>query len=307
MTQSLSPPIERHLGVDLHKHYLVIGGVNARQEEVLLPRRIELDDWAKWAQAHLKQSDIIVVEATTNTWDFYDLTVPLVKQVIVADPRKIAWIADAKVSTDPQAALKLARLSAAGLVPAVWVPPPEVCELRTLITHREQLVKIQTMVKNRLHSLLHRHHLILPSGDPFAPANRTWWDDLKVSPTERLHIRHDLATLTQIVDQIEDVDAELRRLSCCEPWCWYVPYLIQLPGVGLVIAMTVLSAIGDISRFPHAKKLVGYSGLGAGVHDSGQTRRTGHMTKEGRKELRHVLVEAMWVAVETSPFWKALR
>jgi hypothetical protein len=90
MTQSLSPPVERHLGVDLHKHYLVIGGVNARQEEVLLPRRIELDDWPKWAQAHLKLSDIIVVEATTNTWDFYDQTVPLVKQVIVADPRKIA-------------------------------------------------------------------------------------------------------------------------------------------------------------------------------------------------------------------------
>jgi hypothetical protein len=76
-------------------------------------------------------------------------------------------------------------------------------------------------------------------------------------------------------------------------------------GLGHRYDSQSVSAIGDISRFPHAKKLVGYSGLGAGVHDSGQTRRTGHMTKEGRKELRHVLVEAMWVAVETNPFWKA--
>jgi hypothetical protein len=114
-----------------------------------------------------------------------------------------------------------------------------------------------------------------------------------------------LATLAQIVAQIEEVDAELLRLSISEPWCWDAPYLMQLPGVGLIVAMTVLAAIGAIARFPTAKKLVGYSGLGAGVHDSGQTRRTGHITKEGRKELRHALIEAMWVAVETSPFWKA--
>ena len=43
----------------------------------------------------------------------------------------------------------------------------------------------------------------------------------------------------------------------------------------------------------------------AGVHDSGQTHRTGHITKEGRKELRYVLVEAAWHAVETNDFWKA--
>jgi transposase len=47
------------------------------------------------------------------------------------------------------------------------------------------------------------------------------------------------------------------------------------------------------------------SGLAAGVHDSGQTHRTSHIVKEGRKELRYVLVKAAWHAVETSDFWKA--
>ncbi len=41
MSTSISPPLERYLGIDLHKHYLVIGGVNAKQEVVLPPRRIE--------------------------------------------------------------------------------------------------------------------------------------------------------------------------------------------------------------------------------------------------------------------------
>jgi transposase len=61
---------------------------------------------------------------------------------------------------------------------------------------------------------------------------------------------------------------------------------MQLPGVGFVVAMTVLSAIGDISRFENAKQLVGYAGIGAGVHDSGKTHKEKKITKKGRRELR---------------------
>jgi transposase len=305
MTQPVSPTVERHLAVDLHKHYLVIGGVNARQEVVLSPRRVDLDDWPTWAKANLKPSDVLVVEATTNTWWFYDQSHEFVGQVLVADPRKIAWIAQTKVKTDAHDVMKLARLSAAGLIPLVWVPPLAVRELRALLAHRRRLVKTQTVLKNRLHSLLHRLQIAPPEGDPFCAKHRAWWDALQVSPTERLHVRHDLATLDQIVGQLDEIDDELRRLSCSEPWSAVIPYLLHLPGVGLVVAMTILAAIGDITRFPTAKKLVGYSGLAAGVHDSGQTHRTGHITKEGRKEFRYVLVEAAWHAVETNDFWTA--
>ena len=56
---------------------------------------------------------------------------------------------------------------------------------------------------------------------------------------------------------------------------------------------------------PTAKKLVGYSGLGASVHASGQTYHTGPITKQGRRELRTVLVEAAWSAVTHHPYWQA--
>ncbi|RLC64171.1 MAG: IS110 family transposase, partial [Chloroflexi bacterium] len=68
--------------------------------------------------------------------------------------------------------------------------------------------------------------------------------------------------------------------------------------------MTALSVIGDITRFPTAKHLVGYAGPGASVHDSGKTHRTGRITKQGRRELRWVLVQAAWVAVNTHPHRK---
>jgi transposase len=100
-------------------------------------------------------------------------------------------------------------------------------------------------------------------------------------------------------------------LSTVAPWAEYVPYLMQLPGFGIIVVMTVLAAIGDVTRFPTDKKLVGYSGLGASVHDSGETHRNGHITKEGRKDLRWitevtlVMVEAARIAVLYDPYWKA--
>jgi hypothetical protein len=72
----------------------------------------------------------------------------------------------------------------------------------------------------------------------------------------------------------------------------------------LLTVMTILGAIGDITRFETAKHLVGYAGLGASVHDSGQTHRGGRITKQGRKDLRRVLIEAAWTAVQRHPHWK---
>ena len=83
-----------------------------------------------------------------------------------------------------------------------------------------------------------------------------------------------------------------------------VPLLLQLPGVGTLIAVTILAAIGPIDRFPDAAHLVGYAGLGARVHASGLTYQTGRITKTGRKDVRHVMVEAAQHAAQHHPHWK---
>ena len=73
----------------------------------------------------------------------------------------------------------------------------------------------------------------------------------------------------------------------------------------LINALTILGAIGDITRFPSPKKLVGYAGLGGRVHDSGQTSRRGRITKAGRRDLRTAMVQAAQTASNTHPHWKA--
>jgi transposase len=193
---------------------------------------------------------------------------------------------------------------AVNMIPAVWVPPAPVRELRALISHRQRLIGQQTRLKNQLRSLLHRQHLVPPGGQLFAAANRPWWLGLSLSPSEKLRLRQDLTLLDQLAPLIAEVEAELQCLSLAEPWAQDVPYLLQLPGIGLLTAMTILSAIGPIDRFPTAKKLVGYAGLGAKVHASGLTHRTGGITKQGRRELRRVLVEAAWTAVRYDQHWQ---
>ncbi len=225
--------------------------------------------------------------------------------MVVANAMKVKLIAETRVKTDKRDTLVLARLVTVGLIPGVWVPPLEVRELRGLIAHRRQMVKRRTMVKNRMHGILHRHQVLPPEGDPFAVHNRGWWVELKATPTEKLHLKHDLAALQQMDEQIGEAEAEVERLSTEKPWGESLPYLLQLPGFGVLTAMIVLGAIGDIGRFETDKQLVGYAGLGASVHSSGQTHRTGRITKQGRKDLRWVLVEAAWVAVQKYPHWQA--
>jgi transposase len=301
------PPVQgfsRFIAIDIHKHYLMIGGIDAEQQIVLQPRKVELHRWLDWAEANLHPTDAVVLEATTNAWTIYDQVVKLVGRVVVAHPAKVKLIADARVKTERVDVLTLAKLLRADMLPEVWVPPTHVRELRALLSHRRRLVGLQTIAKNRLQSVLHRLNIKPPKGNLFARKQQEWWNELGLSTTERLRVEHDLATLTHLEPQIEQVDAELQRLSTSEEWAEQVPYLVQLPGIGLLTAMTLLGAIGDVTRFGSSKQLVGYAGLGAGVHASGKTHRDKGITKQGRRDLRFVMVEAARVAVQSHPYWK---
>jgi hypothetical protein len=173
-----------------------------------------------------------------------------------------------------------------------------------LLAHRQRLVQQRTATKNRLRNLLLRHHIVPPMGDLFAAHQRAWWDRQELAPIERLRVQQDLATISHLDQLVQEVDREVTHLSGQAPWNEVVPWVLQLPGMGVLTAMTILSAIGEIGRFPSAKQLVGYSGLGARVHASGQRHHAGGITKQGRTELRAALVEAAWAAVRHAPHWR---
>ena len=296
---------KRYVGLDVHKHYVMVGIVDRDQQTLLSPRKVSLDDLEDWAKKHLQSSDEVMLEATTNAWYIHDLLEPLVSRVVVTHPPQIKLIASAMVKTDKKDTMTLAKLLAVGMTPEVWVPPHHVRDLRALIAHRRRLVSQQTRCKNRLQSVLHRHHIVPPKAKLYHPRHHDWWLELKLAPGDKLRVKQELLMLEHLAGLIDETTAELHRLSLADPWVGELPYLIQLPGIGVMTGLVILSAIGDINRFPSAKKLVGYAGLGARVHASGQSYHTGAITKQGRKELRHTMVEAAWIAIRYDQKWKA--
>lgn len=298
-------PIQRYIGIDIHKHYLMIGGQNRHQEWTLRPRQVQMARFRSWAEKNLKPEDEVVVEATSNVWDIYDIVAPLVRKTVVANAYKVRQIAEARVKTDKEDIKRLITLLIADIVPEVWVPPQHVRELRSLISFRWRLSKQITMSKNRLHSVVQRFNLNAPEGGLLTDKNKSWWDRQEFSDLTGFQVERDLEIVEYLEGQKEAIDQKLAELSNTEPWASEVVYLMQIPGFGLIFSMVILSAIGDISRFARPRELVGYAGLGAGVHASGEKYQEKSITKAGRKELRWALVEAAWVAVRSDPYWKA--
>jgi transposase len=264
------------------------------------PQRVSNYQLDEWILRHLTHEDSVVLEMTTNAYLFYDSLLPHVHSVIVVHPAHVALVTQVDVKTDKKAALALAELHAVGLLTGVWIPPHEVRDMRSLIAQREKMVRLSTIAKNRLHAVLHRKHLIIAENS-FSPEQRSWWESLPLSETEKLLVGSDLDTLEFAQRQVNYIEVNLKQKSLQDE---RIPYLIQLPGIAWLTAMTILAAIGDISRFETAKKLVGYAGLGTRVHDSGMTHSSGRITKSGRKDLRQAMVNAANHAVQNHPHWK---
>jgi transposase len=301
MSQEKQAPT-RFIGLDVHKHYLIAIGVDTQRNQVLGPQRVQLVHLEHWMRKTLTSQDAVVLEMTTNAFQLHDELLPHVHSVTLVHPPHVKLITRAQVKTDKIAALVLARLHAVGMLPSVWVPTLEVRDQRALVSQRAKMVRLATQAKNRLHAVLHRHHWLPPQGDLFASSQHQWWLELPVTLVERVRIQSDLETLLFAQSQMALLEKALAQVAAQDE---RVPLLIQLPGVGLITAMTLLAAIDDVARFPDAEHLVGYAGLGSRVHDSGLTHHTGRITKAGRRDIRAAMVEAAHTASRIHPHWKA--
>src|SRR3990172_6548603 len=262
---------QRYMALDIHREYILVGAQNEEQVWVLTPRRVSTEKFPEWAKKNVRTGDIVVLETTTNVWTTYDIVAPLASRVLVANAAEVGEIANARVKTDKEDVKRLLKLLIGGIVPEVWVPPLHVRELRAFTSYRGRLVKTGVMIRNRLQSLLHKHNLMLSEAGLL---DQAWWEAQKnISPLEKMQIRQELVLLQEVEKLKVAVDEELQRQSTSSTWAKQALQIMQLPGVGYIVAMTVLAAIGDISRFENAKQLDGYAGIGAGVHDSGKTHQ----------------------------------
>ena len=294
---------QRFVGLDIHRDYLVATAVDHDLRVIYGPRRVEWGQFDVWMQKTLDKGDAVVIEMTTNTWAVHDALVEHVHSVTVVHPPHVKLITKAPVMNDKKAAEALAVLHAAGLLQSVWVPDPTVRDWRGLVAQRHDRVVAASQAKNRLQSLLFRHQFKKPESSlPFSAKRHEFWLTLPVSAVEKLSIELDLQMIEQMETQRERIEKMMAEAAASDE---RLPFLVQLPGISALGAFAILAALGPIERFPTPKDLVGYAGLGARSHDSGNTHTTGRITKTGRRDLRHVMVQAAQAAGRSDDFWKA--
>jgi transposase len=203
-------------------------------------------------------------------------------------PLQCKAIASARLKNDKVDAAILAQLLRADLLPEAWIAPPEVRQLRALLRHRVQLVRLRTLLRNRIHAVLADHGYGRPEGCWSGPG-RAWIARLDLPAISAEVIQDALALIDAVESVIGRLDTEIRGHARSDP---RVNVLTQLPGVGPFTALVLLAEIGDITRFASARKLAAWAGLTPTVRGSDRTVRHGHISKQGSAWVRWILCEA---------------
>jgi transposase len=213
-------------------------------------------------------------------------------------PLRCKAIASARLKNDKVDAAILAQLLRADLLPEAWIAPPAVRQLRALLRHRISLVRLGTQLRNRIHAVAADHGYDRPASYWTGPG-RGWLAELDLPPVSREIVTDCLGVIDGLALVTERIDGELHQHAKADP---RVKVLRTLPGVGEFTALIMVAEIGDISRFPSARKLASWAGLTPTVHGSDRKVRHGHISKQGSVWLRWALNQAAQTAKRSPDF-----
>jgi len=245
-----------------------------------------------------------VVESTGNLWiRIYEALEMHCVKVKLDNLYKTKAIVSPRIKTDRLSARILAHLLRADLVAECYVAPGEVRQVRALLRQRASLVKMRTMVKNRVHGHLDRYGYSSPWSDAFGVAGTRWLRGLELEPVDRCILDSHLRHLECLSEEVGLVDSEIasRALESEDALL-----LMTLTGVDFHSAMLLACEIGDISRFPSPKNLVSWIWLCPSLYQSGNMLVTGRMKKDSNGIARWVLVQAARTASRTDPRMREL-
>jgi transposase len=214
----------------------------------------------------------------------------------VVAPSKIPRKSGDRVKTDRLDAVKLAQYLRSGELTAVWVPDHEQEAMRDLTRARGDMKAQELKARQQLNAfvLRHGHHW---------PSNKTRWTQTHFNWLESLEFPHPWQQVV-LQEYIDAVKAAGRRvadvmnqvLQALPTWSLapVVDSLVALRGIDKLAAITLLSELGDISRFDNPRQLMAYLGVVPSEHSTGKSRRQGSITLTGNGYARRVLVESAW-------------
>jgi len=286
----------RYIGLDVHKAY-IHGYVFAPGERGRHFRFANTPaDWERFL-ATVTAHDQVALEATNSAFPLYDRIVGRVGKVLVAHPLAMRRLGSGR-HTDRVDAERLAQMLALGTLPAVWVPPPPVRELRRLLTTRERMQSHITRLTNEIRAALRAYGLDgYRRGADLLRVLRP--DDVAALPAAEPFMVHSaLRQLAGARAERAACEAEIARRVQHVP---AVRHLLTLPGVSLLVAAQLYAAFGDARRFRNPKQVTRYFGLDPSIVQSGQRQTLGRISRNGNRQARWLLVEAAQSAARHDP------
>lgn len=292
------------LGVDVHKKYSQVAVLNEQGEITMNVKMLNEKRLFSELLSEFNEPCQAVIESGYSWGTMFDLLTDLGVDVTVAHALKVKAIASAKIKTDKIDAKTLAQLLKANLIPEVHVPCKDVRQQKDLLRQRCWLIKVRTMLKNRIHQVISRNHVEIPDfSDLFGVGGRKFLKSLQLPHPDNDILQQDLEIYDFFNEQIKQTAQWIEESLKDNP---YRKILETLPGFGTVFSALVALEIDTIERFDNPGKLSSYAGLIPTTYASGGKVYHGNLSPQCNHWLRYAFIEASWSAIVFSPYCRSL-
>lgn len=245
------------------------------------------------------KSDLqIVVESTFNWYWLVDGLRDAGFSVCLAHTLGLSMITGAKVKTDRRDAFALAKLLLAGLIPQAYIYPAETRPVRDLLRRRSHLVRLRADEYGALRRLLLRHGILSTPREEVRSADDEDLQQWFSHPLVQLNAQQQLSRISLYSEQIAALEGQI--LSATRTSDDY-RRLLNIPGLGVILSLTILYEVGEIARFADVRCFSSYCRVVPGVAQSGSVTRRGRGSKQGNHYLKWALFQAAVHAVRSYP------
>ena len=285
------------IGCDIHTRSQQVTMLDTETGEVVEKRLDHESGEARRFYEGLKEPALVGIEATGYTRWFAEMLAELGHELVVGEAAKIRAMNPRKQKHDRRDAEHLLNLLVRGDFPNIWLPSAEERDVRVLIEHRHQLVELRTRAQNGLQAMALSYGL---------RRRGRLWSKAGQKELQKLPLREGMARrredLTRLVGQlgvwIKELDQRMAEEVARRP---DAQRLMTHPGVGPQTALATVLVLGPVERFPDDRHLTSYLGLIPQEDSSGGRQRFGHLTKQGNRLMRFLLVEAAQTASRYDP------
>jgi transposase len=286
----------QYVGLDVHKNFTQ-SCILDKDGKVILEQKFKNDPHSMdFFLLNVKKKDSKIVLESCSCWQYlYDYLTDAGYDVVLANPMQVSLIAKSRKKTDKKDAKILADLLRTNMLPTSYAAPRDVRDERQITRHRSSLVYLKAQIKHKIHAILLRHGIEHGYSDLFGEAGKEYIRSLDLPMCDRFELESYLSLIRHLEFRVEKTQERVEDFVRYNP---NARLLMTVPGISYYSALMITAEIGDIRRFNSGKQLISYGGLNPSVYQSGNTLRTGHISKQGNKNLRWILTQVVHVTVQ---------